>query len=318
MILKRFGAMILAIVFCIGLPSGAANADSLDTMVFSDGSELIVQQIDDAEELTIAEPYQGTMLSEEELFDLGVNIDSYHDVEDLLALEPVTNELGISAIIGIDTRVRTYTTSYPARAVVLITFNAGFCTGWLIGPDTVVTAGHCVHSGGTLGDWYSNYTIYPGRNQSIIPYGSCGAMWLASVTGWTEQKNENYDYGAIKLDCDVGDDIGYFGFMWKKGKKKMKNYPAAISGYPADKNFDQWQSHNKVRVSKKKQIFYENDTIAGMSGSPVWYDNYTYGPVAIGIHTMGPHGLGPHSIYNHGTRIDKGVFNNLMYWRTAQ
>ena len=319
MIFKRFGAMTLAIVFCIGLQCGAANADSLDTMVFSDGSEFTVQKVDDGEELTVAEPYQGTMLSEEELFDQGALIESYPDVEILLALEPVTSKLGIETIIGIDARVRTYTTSYPARAVVLITFDAGRCTGWLIGDDTVVTAGHCVHSGGTSGSWYpvSSYEIYPGRDESIAPYGSCDAMWLASVKGWTEQQDENYDYGVIKLDCDVGTTTGYFGFFWKKGKKSMKKYPAAISGYPGDKPLSQWQSHDIARVSNNKQIFYNNDTFGGMSGSPVWFDDGTLGPYAIGIHTTGPHGSGAHSIYNHGTRINKEVFNNLVYWKTA-
>ena len=45
---------------------------------------------------------------------------------------------------------------------------SGRCTGWLIGANTVVTAGHCVHQGGG-GSFYptSSYRIYPGRNGPI-------------------------------------------------------------------------------------------------------------------------------------------------------
>jgi glutamyl endopeptidase len=137
------------------------------------------------------------------------------------------------------------------------------------------------------------------------------------VNGWTNKAKETHDYGAIKLDCDVGNTVGWLGFLWRSGDGKLKNYPTAITGYPGDKPLEQWQSHNKVRVSKKKQIFYKNDTAGGMSGSPVWYDRGTRGPYGIGIHAYGLHGSPPHSNHNHGTRIREAVFNNMVSWRNA-
>lgn len=314
---KKYLTIILTLFVCIGLQSISTYADSLETMVFSDGSQLAVQQFDGGEEMGLAEPYQGTLLSVQELINEGAIVESYPDVEALLALEPVTSGVGIETLIGLDTRIRTYTMDYPARAVALVTFDGGRCTGWFIGSDTVATAGHCVHSGGTSGSWRTNFTIYPGYDQTSAPYGSCGASWAASVAGWVQNQSEKYDYGVIKLDCDVGNTVGWFGFLWKSGKDAMKNFPEAITGYPGDKSLEQWQSHDKVRQSNKKQIFYRNDTIGGMSGSPIWFDKGTKGPYGIGIHAYGLHGTGAHSTLNHGTRITEARFNNLLNWINA-
>src|SRR4051812_28625996 len=105
----------------------------------------------------------------------------------LLRKQPVSASPNPESVIGTDTRTLVSpTTTYPASATALISFSAGRCTGWLINANTVVTAGHCVHPGGG-GSFYptSSYLIYPGRNGTSSPYGSCTARWLASVNGWT-------------------------------------------------------------------------------------------------------------------------------------
>ena len=109
------------------------------------------------------------------------------ELDTLEALQAVSGPQGIEVIIGPDNRVRVNpTTSLPARATVLVTFSAGRCTGWLINSNTVVTAGHCVHPGGG-GSFYppGSYRVYPGRNGSCSPYGSCTARTALHVIGWT-------------------------------------------------------------------------------------------------------------------------------------
>ena len=222
-------------------------------------------------------------------------------------------ESGQEVIIGPDTRERLYTTTYPTRAKVLITFSAGRCSGTMIGPNTVATAGHCVHSGGAAGAWYpvSSFRIYPGRDGASSPYGVCTARRLYSVTGWTTSANEEYDYGAIKLNCTVGNTVGWFGIT----TATPSYFPSIIGGYPGDKPLTQWTSSDRIRVVGTRQVFYLNDTIGGQSGSAVWYDRS--GPYLIGIHAYGTHGAGSHALYNHGTRITTDVFNNLVAWKNA-
>src|SRR3712207_1643051 len=58
------------------------------------------------------------------------------------------------SVIAADGRYQiTGPTTYPYRAIAHITTSRGGCTGCLIGVDTVATAGHCVHSGGSGGTW---------------------------------------------------------------------------------------------------------------------------------------------------------------------
>lgn len=229
-----------------------------------------------------------------------------------LAALPVPGNEGAAAevIIGPDTRERTYTTTYPARAKVLVTFSAGRCSGTMISPDTVATAGHCVHSGGG-GAWQTNVVVYPGRDGASSPYGSCTAKRLYSVTGWTVSGSEEYDYGAIKLNCSVGNTTGWYGIT----TANPVNLPAVVQGYPGDKPLEQWFSAGKVSAASTRQVFYLNDTVGGMSGSAVWYDRN--GPYMIGIHAYGTHASGNHATYNHGTRIITAVFNNLVNWKDA-
>ena len=152
------------------------------------------------------------------------------------------------SIYGTDNRVRiTPTTTFPARAVVQITRNGGaHCTGWLISADTVATAGHCLHTGGNGGSWYTGLVVWPGRNGSYAPYGSCTTRYASSVSGWVRNNDETYDYGTIKLNCRVGNTTGWFGF-WSQSAG-LAGQVAIVQGYPGEKAFgQQWRGDNVTR-----------------------------------------------------------------------
>lgn len=227
---------------------------------------------------------------------------------------PAIDGSSTESIIGSDSRYQIGgTTTFPYRAIVQITFNQGagsyMCTGWMIGNNTVATAGHCVFDNGA---WASNVRVYPGRNGNSTPYGSCTARTLYSVTGWTQSKDTNYDYGAIKLNCTVGNSTGWFGFRWTSSS--MNGQASYLSGYPGDKSYGtQWRADDSIRLSYTRLLYYANDTYGGMSGAPVWNSNSGCNTCGISIHTNGTDGTS----YNHGTRITQDVFNNLINWRNA-
>lgn len=240
--------------------------------------------------------------------------DTPEEAARLSRLEPTTAPQSRESIIGTDDRVRIDdTTSFPASATALVTFDGGFCTGWVINANTVATAGHCVHTGGTNGTWRTNVVVYPGRNGVDSPYGSCSARSLYSTAGWTSDANDEYDYGAIKLNCSIGRSTGVYGFFWQQAS--LDGLPTIINAYPGDKSsdnsYEQWQSLDEVRVTEPRRVFYENDTEAGMSGGPVYYNRTGCGICSMAIHTYGS------SDINHGTRITQAVFNNLMAWSNA-
>jgi glutamyl endopeptidase len=243
-------------------------------------------------------------------------IASRSEVLALLQLPTVRGLVGTESIIGGDERRRVQpTTAYPARATVLVTLSGGRCSGWLIGPDTVATAGHCVHSGGPGGQFYDDIIVYPGRNGALSPYGSCTARRLYTTGGWIDTADDRYDYGAIKLNCRIGKTTGWYGLRPTTGD--LAGEPTIISGYPGDKRLTQWRSTDQVRVSLSRRLFYRNDTIGGMSGSPVYNQHPGCGTCAIAVHAYGLYGEPPFSTNNHGARITQEVFDNFVAWRNA-
>ena len=225
-------------------------------------------------------------------------------------------------IIGGDNRVRVNpTTSYPARATALITFMSGsssyICTGWFISKNTIVTAGHCVYD--TVGNrdyTLSTYRIYPGRNGTASPYGSCTAKWRKSPSGWTSSENAEYDYAVIRLNCSVGTTTGWYGFVGTSASLLGKS--TTISGYPGDKPRTQWRSNDAVRASLTRRIEVRNDTVGGMSGAPVYRVQScagSTGPCGMAIHAYGVTNSAGAGIKNWGPKITPTVGTNLVNWR---
>ena len=260
-----------------------------------------------------------TALASDALAEFAARVASAEETWELASLPPATAPVGVESILFPDERSQvTTTTAYPYRAIVLITFTGGRCTGWMYGPDVVATAGHCVHSGGAAGSWQTNVVVHPGRNGAASPFGSCSAQALHSVIGWTRDRDERHDYGAIKLNCDIGNTTGWFGLWWQGAA--LDGTGTEISGYPGDKPLENWRSLDQIRVSETDQAFYFNDTLGGMSGSPVFTvrpagSPWCVGHCALGIHAYGLHGSTPHADHNHGTRFTQRKFENLIFWR---
>jgi glutamyl endopeptidase len=216
-------------------------------------------------------------------------------------------------ICGNDDRVQiNQTTEIPWRWIcqLIITAADGAkyrCTGWFIGPHTVMTAGHCVYMHDN-GGWAKQIEVIPGMNAASRPFGSQVSTVFRSVQGWTKNKDWNYDYGAIILpDNTLGNRVGWFGFAVLPDSS-LNNLTANNSGYPGDKPFGtQWFNAGRVTKLTDRKFYYMIDTMGGQSGSPVW--RFINGQRhAIGVHAYG-------GCPNSATRITKAVFDNMVAWK---
>lgn len=226
------------------------------------------------------------------------------------------------SVIKPDTRVAVSDTiGFPARAIVQIVYESGtgekrLCSGTMISPDTVLTAGHCVHSGTRTGEYHKNFWVVPGRNKGAAPFGRCAGVATFLLSGWnasaTTEESRYYDLGAIKLNCQIGNTTGWLGVRTLKDNERVATI---VQGYASDSNppAQQWISEDRLRLLWELKGFYQNDTIGGTSGAPV----LAKGTVdsVIGVHTNGLHGNEePWKSNNAFTRITPERLARIQEW----
>jgi len=233
----------------------------------------------------------------------------------LLQAVPARSEAW-EVVIGSDDRVRVNPQQSPWRSIcsLLITAADGsnwLGTGWLAGPRTVITAGHCVYIH-QRGGWARQIEVIPGRDGFNRPFGAQVSRAFRSVRGWTERRRRETDYGAIILPPNAlfgsGARNGSFGYEVVPDAE-MSGLLANIAGYPADKTppGTLWFHSRGVIGADERTFLYDADTAPGQSGAPVWRlaDGRRY---VVEIHTNGEQSG------NSATRIVETVYDNISAW----
>jgi glutamyl endopeptidase len=235
-------------------------------------------------------------------------VDAIHGSYDL----PTVAEV----VIGVDNRIRIReTANYPWRAICALKITAangrGYIgTGWFVSARTVITAGHCVFMHNE-GGWVRSIEVIPALDDATRPFGSATSTSFRSVTGWTQSRQRENDYGAILLPANsrLGDRTGTFGFA-NRNDSFLQAARLNLSGYPGDKGGNQqWFMAERAKSVSSRVIVYDIDTMGGQSGAPVWVlqDGKRF---AVGVHTNG------HQSGNSATRIESNVYNRIDAWKT--
>ncbi|MBA4148976.1 MAG: trypsin-like serine protease [Verrucomicrobia bacterium] len=231
-------------------------------------------------------------------------------------------------IIGADTRVCvTDTKAAPFRYICSLETDSlgAMCSGTLIGPRTVLTAGHCPE-----GETASKMQVFSARNGLTHSAVSRCADFVFAPKYSSATPT---DYAVLILKDPIGNKNGwwtYDPFRWPgdtvgtsilKGSlpKKAAELSVNISGYPADRPKSGeacFSSTNDLRGKRQYRAFdsavrvtpagileYVNDTFGGMSGSPVWIkrDLSLGGRVMLAVHISGDDGA-------FAGKANRGVF----------
>lgn len=240
-------------------------------------------------------------------------------------------------IVGlVDDRTQVNDTSpYPYCSICLIEWTGGgksyMGTGWLISPNVVITAGHCICD--DYGRLFNpgTYRVYraPSRPEQVTN----GTRVLRSFCTQEYQRNPTnspaYDFGALILQSDlINADMRLVPKVMNPNQ--LTNALVNLVGYtqptgPRAGGYPRgtmWRDANRITRVRNvargvDQIDYLADTMRGTSGAPVILVENGEGFV-IGIHNHG----GPetrqgewYANYNTATLITSRVNSQLEEWQ---
>ncbi|UXU76518.1 MULTISPECIES: trypsin-like serine peptidase [unclassified Paracoccus (in: a-proteobacteria)] len=191
-------------------------------------------------------------------------------------------------------------------------------TGFLIGPATVLTAGHCLHYPPFFAGWADHVLVAAGRGGGNFPFGQIRAEYFSTLNLWIEGQAADYDIAAIHLQEPLGQRTGWFPLQVRDDADLIGRL-VNISGYPTDKDLARTQYHhaNRIMAVTRRRLFYDVDTVSGQSGAPVWVqDDGQDAPVCVGIHAYGVPGtpIDLHITANSAPRLDDEVMALITAW----
>ncbi|KAI8471057.1 MAG: trypsin-like cysteine/serine peptidase domain-containing protein [Monoraphidium minutum] len=217
---------------------------------------------------------------------------------------------GLKELVGGDDR-QGCQRGFPYTAIGQIQVVDGtglyICTGTLIAPDKVLTAGHCVWNI-KRGAFYYNLNYAPGRYREggrvVNPWGV--VPWKSVTVFDSFKKNPStWDVAVVTLTKPLGSLTGYMGIASGCGR----HLQLTTAGYPQDKS----QGTCMAASCAQRALDCDTptnphvcDTYMGMSGSPLWDGKNR---VRL-IHVAGVEGRAQ----NRATTLTQFLVNTISRW----
>ncbi|MEP7196079.1 MAG: T9SS type A sorting domain-containing protein [Saprospiraceae bacterium] len=192
----------------------------------------------------------------------------------------------------------------------------GTCSGVIISPGYILTAGHCVKS-----NFDSSYvvscTVVPAYNLGSTPFGITTTTNWYSFTQWTANGNLDYDMAIMSLTNPIGNNTKWLDWGYNSNDSFFTSasnvfYSFGYPGYdpignPAFEegermyymrgNMDFWNSSNTM--------CHNNIAYQGLSGSGLYYQDSSNNRKVYGVLS---HGSISPPYYTCHCRMDSSMF----------
>lgn len=122
-------------------------------------------------------------------------------------------------------------------------FGYARCSGTAVrsrNESVVITAGHCLNSGGRHSHWFSGPSVFvPAYRFGQRPFGVFPARWIDTTRQWRAVDSENVDVGALVVGRNaagklLGEAVGGAGIAFNRKPDQVFD----VHGYPAEIPFD--------------------------------------------------------------------------------
>jgi V8-like Glu-specific endopeptidase len=184
-------------------------------------------------------------------------------------------------------------TTYPYRAVGKLFFNItstgySWCTGSMIMPGIVVTAGHCVADFGKK-KFQSGWQFVPGYSNGTAPYGTWTVKEAFVPTAYYDG-TESCAQSGVVCEGDVavlvlntqkgmylGNTVGWFGYAYGTGFTSGGHAQITQIGFPTGLDSADYMERTDAQCftsskSSNNHIIGSNEN-GGASGGP-WVENF--------------------------------------------
>ena len=211
--------------------------------------------------------------------------DPMNNVVDSQAFKPEELSEASKAIIDADNRTIQNPTEYPFTAIAYLDISydcsheGAYGTGFLIGKDWLITAGHCFYCP-ICRKPADKFTLYFGylkeRNYLVRYEDSNWNAWIISDAVRQGTNYYEYDYGVIHLSEPIGLKTGWFKLRYNVPDSELEHGIFHVTGYR-----NGILKHDADRVQPVDELYLRHfaDTEMQNSGCPVYDDSY--GVVAI-------------------------------------
>ncbi|MBD3169452.1 MAG: T9SS type A sorting domain-containing protein [candidate division Zixibacteria bacterium] len=185
---------------------------------------------------------------------------------------------------------------YRVNCKIFMTFPYGQYVGSaaLIDNNHAITAGHCVYMS-DAGGWATSIELVPAYENGYAPYGRAYSTQLMSWTGWTYYENFEHDMGMIRLDRNIGNSTGYYGYGWTQYDNRYLTYTFHNPGYPAEYPYS------------GAYMYYWYGTFDSVTDYILYFNRAAYGGQSGSGHTV--------AYLGHGYTI--GVVSHRSYGQTG-